>query len=131
MNGAAERRLSSWEAAVPGVVFPPLALWLAGGDWPDRGLAAAANLAPFATLVLLAWRGGLRPAAVQSAAAFAYAIAAIGWVGASWDLALLALPGAHAELWTPLVGAAAGLFVFTAVWFVGGVAAPEGPTSEE
>ncbi|MBT8403892.1 MAG: hypothetical protein KJP18_08550 [Gemmatimonadetes bacterium] len=126
-----DRRLLSWEAAVPGVVFPPLALWLSGGDWSDRGMAAAANLAPFAILALLAWRGGRRPVAVQGAATFAYAIAAAGWVGASWELAFLALPGAHAELWTPLVAAAVALFVFTAVWFVEGFAAPEGPTSEE
>jgi hypothetical protein len=127
----AEHRLAAWEAAVPGLVFPPLALWLAGGDWAERGIAAAANLAPLAVLALLAWRGGRRPAAVQGAATFAYGLTALAWVGASWDLAFLALPGEHAELWAPLVAAAVALIVFMAVWFVGGSTAPEGLTPEE
>ena len=121
--------LESWEAVVPGIVLPPLALWLAGGTWADRGLAAAANTAPLVVLVLLAWWGGRRSSSVQGAATLAYGITALGWVGATWELGFLALPGAHAELWTPVVAAGVAIFVFLAVWFIGGSPA-DSPSSE-
>ena len=107
--------LESWEAVVPGVVFPVLALWLAGGGWSGRGVAAAANLAPLLVLVLLTGFGGRRIPAVHGAATVAYGLVTLGWIGASWDVPGLALIGAHAELWTPLAAAGAAVLVFGAV----------------
>jgi hypothetical protein len=107
--------LESWEAVVPGVVFPALALWLAGGGWSGRGVAAVANLAPLAVLALLTWFGGRRVPAVQGAATVAYGVVGAGWIGATWDVPGLASMGAHAELWTPLAAAGVAILVFGAV----------------
>ena len=116
--------LESWEAVVPGVVLPAVALWLGGTTWGDRAVAAAANLAPLAVLALLAWWGGARLPAVQGAATVAYGVVALGWVGASWEVPGLETLGAHAASWTPLAGAGlAGvvyLGVAAALRFTGG-----------
>lgn len=107
--------LESWEAVVPGVVFPLLALWLGGSTWGARGTAAAANLAPLVVLAILTRWAGRRAAAVQGAATVAYGITAAGWVGATWDVPFLAGVGTHAGLWTPLVAAGLGAVVMGAV----------------
>lgn len=107
--------LESWEAVVPGVVFPLLALWLGGSTWGDRGLAAAANLAPLAALWVLAFVGGRRVPAVQGAATFAYALAAAGWIGDTWELPGFGLVGEHAALWTPVAAAGVAVVVFLLV----------------
>lgn len=107
--------LESWEAVVPGVVFPVLALWLGGSTWGARGLAAAANLAPLAALWILAFVGGRRVPAVQAAATFAYALTAAGWIGDTWDLPGLGLAGEHAALWTPVAAAGLSAVVYVVV----------------
>lgn len=104
--------LESWEAVVPGVVFPLLGLWLGGSTWTDRAMAGAANLAPLVVLVLLARFGGRRVPAIQGAATVAYGLVAAGWIGHQWDLPGFALVGAHAELYAPLLAAGLALLLY-------------------
>jgi len=111
----AERSLESWEAVIPGVVFPFLALWLGGSTWPARGLAAGFNLAPVALLAGVAWIGGRRTGAVQGAATLAYGLVALAWVGATWDVAALATLGREAGRFAPVTAAAVGIVVYLAV----------------
>jgi hypothetical protein len=131
MSVHTDRKLESWEAVVPGIVFGPLAAWLAGGGWSERGLAAAANLAPLVVLALLAWRAGSRPAAAQGAATIAYGALALGWIGATWEWSPLALLAAHVELWTPVVAAGVALIVFACVWWVVGPGPRDPVVSQE
>lgn len=107
--------LKSLEAVVPGVVFPLLGLWLGGTNWPDRGIAFAANLAPLLALMLLARFGGRRVPAMQGAATFAYGLLALGWVGRQWNVAGLTWLGAHVGLLTPLVAAGVALVLHAAI----------------
>ncbi len=107
--------LDSWEAVVPGVVFPLLALWLGGSDWTARGIAAAANLAPLLTLAVLTFVWGRLTPAVQGAATFAYGTVALGWIATKWDVPGLQALGEHAALRTPLAAAAIAVVVFAAV----------------
>ena len=111
----AEHSLESWEAVIPGVVFPFLALWLGGSTWPARGQAAAFNLAPVALLAVVAWFGGRRTGAVQGAATFAYGLVALAWVGATWDVAALETLGAEAGRFAPVAAAVVGIGVYLAV----------------
>lgn len=111
----AERRLESWEAVVPGVVFPPLALWLGGSTWPARGVAAAFNLIPLLTLVGIAWFGSRRTPAVQGAATASYGLVALAWIAANWDVAALSTLGDEAGRLAPAVAAGVGLVVFLVV----------------
>lgn len=121
--------LESWEAVVPGVVFPVLALWLGGSTWGDRGLAAAANLAPLATLWLLALFGGVRVPAVQGAATLAYGLVAAGWIGDTWDVPGFGLAGEHAALLTPVAAAGVALLVYLLVAVGLRFAGPDGTPS--
>jgi hypothetical protein len=111
----AERSLESWEAVVPGVVFPFLALWLGGSTWPVRGLAAAFNLTPLVVLAAIAWFGGRRTAAVQGAATFGYGLVALAWVGATWDVAALATLGEEAGRFSPVAAAVVAAVVYLGV----------------
>ncbi|MEK9501449.1 hypothetical protein [Gaopeijia maritima] len=104
--------LESWEAVVPGVVFPLLGLWLGGSTWTDRAMAGAVNLAPLVVMALLARFGGRRVPAIQGAASVAYGIVAAGWVGHQWDLPGFGLVGAHAEMYTPLAAAALAIVLY-------------------
>lgn len=115
MMQSAERSLESWEAVVPGVVFPVLALWLGGSTWPARGLASAFNVIPLVVLALIAWRGGQRTAAVQGAATFSYGLVALAWVGATWDVAALATLGEEAARYSPVAAAVVGIVVYLLV----------------
>lgn len=110
--------LESWEAVVPGVVFPLVALWLGGSSWGLRGTAAAANLAPVVVLAMVTWLWGSRAPAVQGAATVAYGLVILGWVAATWELSGLAILGAHAGSWTPLAAAGVGIVVFALVRLV-------------
>lgn len=123
-----DRRLQSWEAVMPGLVFPFLALWLGGSTWSARGVAAAANLAPLAVLALIAWRGWRWTPAIQGAATLAYLGVALAWVGTNWEWEPLALLAEHASLWTPIAAAGVAVVVFGAVAivlrFTGGATPP-------
>ncbi len=121
--------LESWEAVVPGVVFPALALWLGGSTWGARGMAAAANLAPLVVLWLLAFFGGRRVPAIQGAATFAYAVVAAGWIGDTWELPGFGLAGEHAALYTPLVAAALAVVIYALVAVGLRLVGPEAPTA--
>jgi hypothetical protein len=114
----AERSLESWEAVVPGVVFPFVGLWLGGSTWPARGLAGAFNLIPVFVLAGVAWVGGERIAAVQGAATLGYGLLALAWVGATWDVAALATLGVEAGRFAPVVAALLGVVVYLAVALV-------------
>lgn len=114
----ADRKLASWEAVVPGVVFPLLALWLGGSTWPARGLAAAYNLAPLAALAAVAWLGGRHTAAVQGAATISYGLLALAWAAETWDLAALSTLGAEAGRFSPVVAAVVGILIFLVVALV-------------
>jgi hypothetical protein len=127
----AERSLESWEAVIPGVVFPFLALWLGGGTWPARGLAAAFNLAPVAVLAGVTRLGGQRTGAVQGAATLAYGLVALAWFGATWDVAALATLGDEAGRFTPLAAAALGVVVYLAVALVSRWAGDTSPPAPE
>lgn len=109
--------LAAWEAVLPGVVLPGLALWLGGSDWGARGLAAAANLAPLGVLTLLALVSGRRVPALQATATLVYATVALGWLGegTGWEVGPLPLLADHAALRLPLVAAGAGVVVYVAV----------------
>lgn len=115
MMESAERSLVSWEAVVPGVVFPFLALWLGGSTWPARGMAAAFNLIPLVILALIAWRGGQRTPAVQGAATFSYGLVSLAWIGATWDVAALATLGEEAGRYSPVAAAVVGIVVYVLV----------------
>lgn len=104
--------LESWEAVIPGVVFPLLGLWLGGSTWTDRALAGAANLAPLVVMALLARFAGRRVPAIQGAATVAYGLVAAGWIGHQWDLPGFVLVGANAEMYTPLLAAALALLLY-------------------
>ncbi len=127
-GGEVDRRLQSWEAVVPGLVFPFLALWLGGSTWSARGIAAAANVAPFAVLALIAWRGWRWTPAIQGAATLAYLGVALAWIGTNWEWEPLAVLADHAALWTPVVAAGVAAIVFAVVAvvlrFTGGATPP-------
>ncbi len=97
--------LASWEAVVPGVVFPLLGVWLGGTGWAPRGMAAAANLAPLLVLGVLARFGGRWVAAVQGAASVAYTLLALAWIGSVTDFAPLAWLGERVGMVAPLLAA--------------------------
>lgn len=109
--------LAAWEAVLPGVILPLLALWLGGSTWSGRLLAAAANVAPVAGLALIALVAGRRLAALQATATLVYATVAAGWLGAAtgWEVGPLPLLGGHVAFLLPLVAAGAGVFVFVVV----------------
>lgn len=109
--------LEAWEAVLPGVVLPLLALWLGGTEWADRGLAAAANLAPMAVLGVAAWLVGRHLEALRTAAVLGYGVTALGWLGegTGWEVGLLPLLAEHAALELPLVAAGGAVVVLALV----------------
>jgi hypothetical protein len=117
LRGRLGAPLEAWEAVLPGVVLPALALWLGGSEWGDRGLAAAANLAPVCILALLAGVGGRRVAAIQATATLVYGAVGLGWLGegTGWEFPPLPVLADHASLFLPLAAAGAGIPLFVAL----------------
>lgn len=121
--------LEAWEAVMPGLVLPILALWLGGSDWSGRGLAAAANLAPVAVLALLTFVAGRRVGAVQATATLVYTAVALGWLAEAtqWEVGPLPSLAEWAPLFLPLGAAGCGVVVFVIVAL--GVRLVAGPES--